>query len=297
MSRKQSTKTAARKRGAPPSAPPNAALDPGSAPHRSALQRIREAQQLIYDAWDSGDPRRQIALAKEALRISPLCADAYVILARQAPRGSDKQLDLWRRGVEAGQAALGDAFADYVGEFWSFLETRPYMRARHGFASALWERGARVEAIDHLSDMLRLCPGDNLGVRYLLSAWLIEAGRDDDLDALFKSYRGDDDAGWSWTKALASFRRGGDGAKSRAALDRAVRANGYVAAYLLGTKRLPKSLPPFVSPGDEDEAVDYAARCTAGWHNTPGALAWLRERTGQPRKPKPRGRREGRSGD
>jgi hypothetical protein len=264
MPAKRSTRPAARKRHrAPPQAPEDAALD--------------RAQELIYDAWDSGDPRRQIALANEALKISPLCADAYVILARYAPR-SDKQLDLWRRGVAAGEAALGAAFADYVGAFWGILETRPYMRARHGLASALWERGARAEAIDHLRDMLRLCPGDNLGVRYLLSAWLIEAGRDDDLAALFKAYRDDADAGWSWTKALAAFRRGGDGAKSRAALDRAVAANGYVAAYLMGTKRLPKSLPPFVSPGDEDEAVDYATHCTAGWRNTPGAIDWLRAR-------------------
>ena len=278
MPRKQSAKPAARKRRAPPEALPNPALD--------------EAQDLIYDAWDSGDPRRQVALANEALRLSPLCADAYVILARHARRGSDNQLDLWRRGVEAGQAAVGAAFEDYVGAFWGVLETRPYMRARYGLASALWARGARAEAIDHLRDMLRLCPGDNLGVRYVLSAWLVEAGRDDDLDALFKTYRDDIDAGWAWTQALAAFRRGGDGANSRAALDRAVRANGYVAAYLLGTKRLPRSLPPFVSPGEEDEAVDYAARCTAGWRNTPGAVEWLRGRLGT-KTPVKRGRRDG----
>ena len=279
MALKPSPKKKRAARRAAPQAPPDAALD--------------QAQELIYDAWDSGDPRRQVDLAAQALRISPLCADAHVILARHAVRGSDNQLALWRRAVEAGQAALGDAFDDYVGHFWGVFETRPYMRARYGLASALWERGARAEAIDHLRDMLRLCPGDNLGVRYVLSAWLIEAGRDDDLDALFKTYRGDDDAGWSWTKALAAFRRGGNGAKSRAALDRAVRANGYVAAYLLGVKRLPRLRPPFISIGSEDEAVDYAARCTAGWPNTPGALEWLRERVGT-KKPAPRGRKEGR---
>jgi tetratricopeptide (TPR) repeat protein len=278
MSRQQSAKPKRPRRRAPREAPPDPALD--------------RAQELVYDAWDSADPRRKMALAKEALKISPLCADAYVILAQHAAR-SDQQLELWRAGVEAGKAALGAAFDSYVGHFWGFLETRPYMRARYGLASALWERGARAEAIDHLRDMLRLCPGDNLGVRYVLSAWLIEAGRDDDLDALFKTYRGDGDAGWSWTAALAAFRRGGDSAKSRAALDRAARANGHVAAYLLGTKRLPKSLPPFVSPGDEDEAVDYAARCTAGWRNTPGAIEWLRGRLAPAMKMPARGRKGG----
>src|SRR5262249_1150102 len=116
MPRKTSPKRARRRD--PPEAPPEPALD--------------QAQQLIYDAWDSADPRRKMELAKEALRISPLCADAYVILARNARRGSDKQLELWRGGVEAGKAALGAAFDNYVGEFWGFLETRPYMRARYG---------------------------------------------------------------------------------------------------------------------------------------------------------------------
>jgi len=278
MPPKQSAKKKRTARRAPPQPPVDPALD--------------QAQELIYDAWDSGDPRRQIALAKEALTISPLCADAYVILAREARRGSDKQLELWRRGVEAGEKALGDAFDEYVGHFWGVLDTRPYMRARYGLASALWERGARAEAIDHLRDMLRLCPDDNLGVRYVLSAWLIEAGRDDDLDALFKRYPGDADAGWSWTKALAAFRRGGDGAKSRAALDRAVQANGYVAAYLLETKRLPRSLPPYFSLGSKDEAVDYAARCIPGWRDRPGAIEWLRERV-DPQKQATRRRRRG----
>ena len=108
MPRKTSPKRPRRRH--PPEAPANPALD--------------QAQQLIYDAWDSDDPRRKLELAKEALRISPLCADAYVILVQHAAR-SDQQLDLWRRGVEAGKAALGAAFEDYVGHFWGVFETQP----------------------------------------------------------------------------------------------------------------------------------------------------------------------------
>jgi hypothetical protein len=164
MARKPSAKKKRTARRAPPSAPSNPALAPGSAPRRSALQRIRQAQQLIYDAWDSGDPRREVELANEALRISPLCADAYVILAHHAARGSQNEFEFWRRGVEAGQAALGDAFEDYVGAFWGVLETRPYMRARLGLALALWARGACEHAISHAREMLRLNANDNQGV-------------------------------------------------------------------------------------------------------------------------------------
>lgn len=256
--------------------PPKAAavLDPGSLPHDPALDA---AQDLIYDAWEITAAKRRVALARQALALSPLCADAYVVLAEHTRRGSDEELELWRRGVEAGQGAIGPAFDDYAGRFWGYLETRPYMRARCGLACALWERGARPEAIDHLQEMLRLNPNDNQGIRYVLSTWLLEADRDDDLAALFKAYADEGGAFWTWPRALAALRRTGDSAKSRALLDQALADNKHVPAYLTGAKRLPKSLPDY-RPGSADEAILYAADHAAGWRRTPGALDWLQAR-------------------
>jgi tetratricopeptide (TPR) repeat protein len=294
MPRKQSSKPPARRRRTPPQAPLNAALDPGSAPHRSALQRIREAQELIYDAWDSGDPRREVELAKEALRISPLCADAYVTLAVNAAPGAPQTLELWVRGVEAGQAALGAAFDDYVGRFWGHLETRPYMRARFGLAMALWDRGACQQAIAHARDMLRLNPKDNQGVRFALAAWLAGSEAEDDRGKS-KIYRACGFVEWDWTAVLAAFRRGGDTPTSRQLRDSAARQYPAVLPYLTGAKRLPRVLPERESSDPEDEAMNYAADYGFAWHQTPGALAWLRGRAGPPLKPAPRGGRERRT--
>jgi len=62
-------------------------------------------------------------------------------------------------GVEAGQLALGKtSFRDMTGEFWGFIETRPYMRARGGLALALLELGETDAAIGHLRAMLELNP-------------------------------------------------------------------------------------------------------------------------------------------
>src|SRR5487761_2734712 len=110
----------------------------------SAQDALDRAQDLIYQAWDARTAKRRIALAEKALAISPLCADAYVLLAEHAEGNSEAELDLWRRGVEAGRQALDETvFEDYAGEFWGFLETRPYMRARFGLAVALMQRGDR----------------------------------------------------------------------------------------------------------------------------------------------------------
>lgn len=79
-------------------------------------------------------------------------------------------------------------FEDQAGHFWSILETRPYMRARYGLVEAMLlsygTAGGHEDvvqmALDHLLDMLRLCRGDNMGVRDLVPALYIRLGRDQD---------------------------------------------------------------------------------------------------------------------
>lgn len=253
---------------------------------------LARAQDMIYDAWEANTAKRRIALAEKALATSPLCADAYVLLAEHAEQGSDKELNLWRRGVEAGETAVGEAgFKEYAGSFWGFLETRPYMRARAGLARALWRRGDRDQAIDHLRDMLRLNPGDNQGLRYVLAAHLSEAGRDEDLAVLLAEYPDDGMAAWTWIRALAAFRRIGDSQESRKRRADALASNRHILPYLLGERRLPKQMPPFISPGGEDEAIYYVSEFGAGWALTPGAIDWLRVRAPAPKAAKRRARR------
>jgi ST7 protein len=116
---------------------------------RGRRDAIEQAQDLIYDAWERARARSRIALARKALAISPLCADAYNILAEEA-RSVEEAQDLYARGVEAGELALGrKGFREYAGHFWGFLETRPYMRARAGLASALLKLGDDEAAIGH----------------------------------------------------------------------------------------------------------------------------------------------------
>lgn len=240
------------------------------------LDALFEAQEMIYDAWEADTLKQRVALAKKALATSPLCADAHVILAEAAKEGTDEELDHWRAGVEAGKAAIGPEFDDLVGDFWGFLETRPYMRARLGLAQTLWSRGAREEAVDHLKEMLRLNPNDNQGVRDGLANCLAVLGRDEDLAALLKQYELDGSAVWAWTGALLAFRRGGDCDRSRRALEKAMKTNEHVAALLIGAKKAPKAAPPFYSPGGKDEAVIYCQNFADGWSLAPGASDWVR---------------------
>ncbi len=244
---------------------------------------VDEAQDIMFEAMESDDPRTRIKLARKALTVSADCADAYNMLAQEAAATVEEAIGLYEQGVAAGERALGPAaFEEDVGLFWGLLETRPYMRARHGLALALWAGGRGEEAIAHGQAMLELNPGDNQGIRYLVLNWLLALGRDADVAPLLKRYKGDDGTDWTWSAALASFRKGGDRPAARKALARAIAANRYVADYLLARKRPPRVLGPYITMGGQDEAASYAEAAAETWKAAPGALAWLAAVVGPP---------------
>jgi len=237
---------------------------------------LGKAQALMYQAFEEPEEERRIQLAKDALAISPDCADAYVLLAEHSPSRKDT-LRLYEQGLAAGERALGaEAFEQDVGHFWGVLETRPYMRARLGLALSLWTAGRRDEAVKHLQDMLRLNPGDNQGVRYTLAGFLLFLDRDDDLAQFLQQYADEASAAWAYTKALLAFRQQGDTPATRQLLKQAKKTNKHVPAYLLGDKFPPTGQPRYYSPGDESEALEYIGSFLAGWKDTPGAIAWVR---------------------
>ena len=247
-------------------------LRSGSRPGSDDLDR---AQDKAFDAMEASSRKRRIALAREALAISPLCSDGYLILARETPR-LDQALALFRQAVEAGARALGEkTFEQDVGDFWGLIETRPYMRARHELALALAEKGETAEAVGHYQELLRLNPNDNQGIRYLLIDALLELGRDEDADRLLKEYEGDCLTAWAWSNALLAFRQKGDCADSRKLLAAAAENNPHVASYLLGARKLPEYLPDYISPGEETEAAAYVDGADAAWSGTKGAKGWV----------------------
>ena len=257
----------------------NEMMASGQPPPAAPCTPLEEAQNLMYEAWEAKGKSR-VRLARKALRISPDCADAYVLLAEETARSLEEVRDLYEQGVKAGERALGpEAFKEFEGDFWGVLETRPYMRARAGLAQVLWFLGERRQAVEHLQDMLRLNPDDNQGLRYLLMGWLLRLNDDQALGKLLRRYKEDYSAEWLYTNALHLYRREGASRKSSRALRKALEQNRFVPLYLLGRRKMPKELPEYISFGDESEAASYAAGSVDAWRETEGALAWLAEQS------------------
>ena len=247
-------------------------------PSQQAQSPLQEAQNIMYDAWEAPNKRQRIKLARKALSISEDCADAYVHLAEESARSLEQARELYEEGVQAGERALGtEIFTEMAGHFWGVFETRPYMRARAELASCLWELGEYDEAIDQYQEMLRLNPMDNQGLRYTLLLCLLDEDRGKELEQLLADFDDDASALWLYTRALNMFHKQGASKRAVTSLKEALKFNPYVPDYLLGAKRLPLDLPPYMSFGDELEAAQYAVEASHMWLREAGAIDWLRQ--------------------
>lgn len=242
-------------------------------PLEEGLSAVRQARELVERAWDSeGDGA---AMALDALRLDPNCAEAYVLLGTDAGGESDLAFVLFSLGIVAGTDALSDRFfQEHAGDFFTFLEARPLLRAMEGAGLAAMAGGAVEQAVSFFDSVLQLDRGDHLGVRYHVLA--IAMAHDDRqlAEALFAEYPADDDAVWTYWEALHAFRGHGDCPAARKALGRALDLNPHLPAYLLGRK--PPSDPDSEpTPGSEEEAAVMSWEMIQVWRQAPDASAWL----------------------
>jgi tetratricopeptide (TPR) repeat protein len=261
----------------------------GMVPDMPPETAVESAQEIMYDAWDSETARERIKLAKKALSVSPDCADAYNLLADEEARTLDEAKELYQKGVEAGERALGKkVFKEYKGHFWGYFPSRPYMRSRAGLMRCLWESGEHAEAIRHAKEMLKLNTIDNQGIRYLLVAYLTELGMYDELEQFMAKggYKDDCAVEWLYPAALLAFVKEGDSKGAEKKLKTAIDFNKHVPEYLTGKKPIPRYLPDSITMGGEDEAFCYAATGIYAWKKVPGAVEWLKKQSGMTIIPK-----------
>jgi tetratricopeptide (TPR) repeat protein len=240
------------------------------------LSGQHQAQELIFKAIQEPNTTKRKKLAKEALTIDPDCADAYVILGEEE-RDVKKKMDLYEKGLQAGEQALGKKFfKENKGHFWGFHETKPYMRAKFSLAMLLLEMGQTDEAIVHLEELLDLNPNDNQGVRYTLTQAYLKNGLFTKVEELFKQYDVDD-AHTAYSRILINYHKRGITKGLEKLLKAARGVNPHVLPYLLKEKRLPKKQPDYVGFGDESEAVSYVFDFGEFWWGEQELMEWVKK--------------------
>ncbi|KAI6021030.1 hypothetical protein EDC04DRAFT_2735058 [Pisolithus marmoratus] len=109
--------------------------------------------------------------------------DAFIQFAflHHIPEGVKVLEDAERKGRASLKRHLGnDCFDDsgqYVGSFYQVLTTRPYMRVLQAQVRLYFENQQYTKSVKTIVEMLRLCPGDNMGQRTPLGSMLVLAER------------------------------------------------------------------------------------------------------------------------
>jgi tetratricopeptide (TPR) repeat protein len=233
-----------------------------------------KAQELIYDAWEAWTPGLRISCARRALKIDPRAIDGFVLLALHAVT-SPERIALLREALRIGSVVWAPLLErPPEGFFWGELNTRPYMRANHDLALALWECGERAEAIALADHLLRINPNDNQGVRYLALTWNAALANWPKVEEILERYRGEAATEYAYAKCLNAYRTG-SGAEE--ALAGACAANPFVPGLLLKPGLARVKIGEYVVCGSEEEALSYVRRNRVVWKALPGALPWLRQ--------------------
>ena len=234
---------------------------------------LAAAQEFMFDARETDNLDAVMKLIRKAIKKSPLCADAYSFYYEISEEPPESKIQNLETALYAASIALGEAFQEFAGHFWGFVETRPYMRAKVALADALWKSGNFYPAMAHCREMLKLNPNDNQGIRHLLTGYYLELEMVDELTLLLGDYSEDVRAYLQYTRALLAYRQSSPDAEeiAKAAID----SNGYIPGLLSKCRLQPKSNSGYITLGELDEAIDYVNHNIKPWLRTPTAIEWI----------------------
>lgn len=185
------------------------------------------------------------------------CADAYTYYSELTVDGIAKRKSYLETAVYAAKKALDAPIDEFKGSCWGLIETIPYMRARAGLASCLWE----------------LNPNDNQGLRYLLSTHYLELEKVSELEELLSQYPDEYSTFFSYTTALIAYRKSLSSADEKG--NEAISCNRYVPGYLSEKIKQPENSNGYITVGAPDEAIGYVNSNLLAWMRTPGAIDWM----------------------
>ncbi len=128
------------------------------------------ADDYLELAEEAATKKKKAEYLSKALELEPDHLDAACEMAEMNAKYPEDLLESLPPLIEKGTSLIeqGGFFRDCMGEFWGFLETRPYMRLRYLYLASLIQCGMLRAAIKESEELLKLCENDNLGVRYHL---------------------------------------------------------------------------------------------------------------------------------
>lgn len=142
-------------------------------------------------AFTADNLKDALKYARKALKLDPNNYDTEVMFIDLKAKDDNDLLQNYAKAVQRATKHMEEEgyFEDeYMGEFWGVLETRPYMRMRGRYVQQLIQCGMIGQAREECKELLRLCEGDNLGMRYVLMHIYVYFEDEDAALALHKQF-------------------------------------------------------------------------------------------------------------
>lgn len=152
------------------------------------------ADDYIELAGQAASLDEAIGYARRAVKLEPDNLDAELYYTVLGARDYFDRLRKLEKLVQKGNRMMeeqGYFDEDYIGAFWGFHETRPYMRVRQAYVDALLDVCMFEAAAVECEDMIRLSENDNVGARYTLMHLYALEGNEDKALALYDRFEED----------------------------------------------------------------------------------------------------------
>jgi tetratricopeptide (TPR) repeat protein len=243
---------------------------------KESLTIKEQAQDLIFEAVDLPEDKGY-ELALKALQMDPDCIEAYEYLGALEPI-TETAILYYKNGIEIGKRNFSKTyFKDSIGQFWMVHETRAFMRCMQAYADCLKDMGRYHDSVSVYEEMIRLNPNDNQGVRDQLLLYLIRLNEFNKFIKYDKMFKEDFGAFISFNRALFAFKTEGISANSNGLLQKAIKSNKYVLTKLI-SKTFNADFPEVYGIGDVNEALFYCYFAHKIWHETAGAIDWIKSK-------------------
>jgi tetratricopeptide (TPR) repeat protein len=240
-----------------------------------SLSPKEQAQDLVFAAYELS-PAKGRACIEKALKLDPDCIEAYEYLAEMEPV-SEIAIAFYERAIAIGRRLFGGKYLkENKGLFWGLHETRPFMRCLQGYGDILYDLGQVKECVEVLEELIALNPNDNQGVRDQLLLYLIQLDEREKFEKYAKKYKEDSLAFPLFNRALFLFKTEGETTQANKKLQEAISLNKFIAPKIL-SKKIITDLPDMYGLGSEEEAMYYTFYAHHIWHQTNGAVAWLKK--------------------
>lgn len=240
-------------------------------PHELSLSdaiNLPKAQQLCWDAMESQDRDEVVQLAVEATKLTPVCADAFNLLADSICYNDAERLILFGWATRVGELCCRDRIAEDTGHLHGFIDARPYMRARTALAETLRRLGRYEEALEHYEQLLRMEHQDHIAAAMLMTGNLelkrLSAAKEliDRIAEGGGTHQRYSSVVWSWLTGVPDR-------TFRSTLQQALHSNRFVPD-LLADPDMPYDRSPFgVTLGGADEAAEYVTVSQRLWEGYP----------------------------